>query len=330
VALVLACGHLSLSRPPRMHRLATMSTPAWRAFFLVGWPLVWCAAHPHHHPQGEGCAMCPHHSDVVATSRSAHYAKVHGTYDTWEAMAAFDATRLDWVYSTNASFVAEAHKRGLEITLAMNPQCKDPHPSGNDTNTIGRVLNIHGERLVAPWMRQWSGAPRYYGCVNNPDYLKIAFDFGAKLLSLGSDGIQHDDPGANGEAVTWDQGDPTLSGCYCEHCMTGFTKVLLSHLSGPDRARLNVTESFNYKDLLLREAWNGTSPAVRELRPIFVQYQQNVSERCEYALMCPLPSRPTRSTIGSSHRRRRRCAQTWPTCACTWARRRRRWGGGRL
>ena len=28
---------------------------------------------------------------------------------------------------------------------------------------------------------------RYYGCVNNPDYLSIAFDFASTLLDIGSD-----------------------------------------------------------------------------------------------------------------------------------------------
>ena len=181
------------------------------------------------------------------------------------------------MYSTNKSFVEEAHKRGLEITLAMNPQCTDTG-SKPATSEIGRVLSISGERLVAPWMRAWKAAPRYYGCVNNPDYLKIAFDFASMLLEIGSDGIQHDDPGANGEASQWDQGDPASSGCYCSHCMAGFTQSLMAHLSEPERAQLNVTAAFDYKELLLREAWNGTSLIVAKLRPLFVEYQQNVSE----------------------------------------------------
>lgn len=220
------------------------------------------------------CSTCPRHSDVVATSRSVHYTEEH-TYDTWGAMKAFHATRLDWVYSTNKSFVEEAHRRGLELTLAMNPQCFD---TGKNTTAIGRVQNIHGQRLVAPWMRTWK-QKRYYGCVNNPDYLRIAFDFASTLLDIGSDGIQHDDPGANGEAAQWNGGDPELSGCYCDHCMAGFTETLFNKLNETERSRLNITNSFNYRELLLREKWNGSTPAVLALRPLFVQYQINSSER---------------------------------------------------
>ena len=220
------------------------------------------------------CHLCPHHSDVIATSRSVHYTPDHG-YDTWSAMQAFHATRLDWVYNHNASFVAEAHKRGLEVSLSMNPQCPDAQGKYDQY----RVQNIHGEPLVAPWMRTWKGEPRNYGCVNTPGYLQIAFEFGSNLLKLGSDGIQHDDPGANGEAAVWNGGDPELSGCYCEHCMSGFTARLLELLSPVDQEKLNITKTFNYRELLLRSPWNGTSPAVRTLRPLFIEYQQNVSEK---------------------------------------------------
>ena len=226
------------------------------------------------------CSRCPHHSDVIATSRSVHYARDHGTYTTWGAMAAFEATRLDWVYNTNASFVTAAHEdHDLEITLAMNPQCADgPHANPSDPNTIGRVLNIHGERLVAPWMRSWNPPHRYYGCVNAPEYLNIAMDFGAELLHLGSDGVQHDDPGSNYESTLWNRGDPTVSGCYCQHCMSGFTSALSRNLSAASRAALNITDEFNYKALLLQEAWNGTNPTVVALRPLFVAYQANVTK----------------------------------------------------
>jgi hypothetical protein len=225
------------------------------------------------HPAGQ-CKLCPHHSDVIATSRAVHYTPDHG-YDTWSAMQAFHATRLDWVYNRNASFVSEAHERGFEVSLAMNPQCPDAEGKYDQY----RVQNIHGRPLVAPWMRAWKGEPRNYGCVNNPGYLQIALDFGSNLLKIGSDAIQHDDPGANGEASTWNNGDPEQSGCYCDHCMSGFTARLLDLLSPVEQNKLNVTADFNYRELLLHNPWNGSnSSTVRALRPLFVDYQRNVSE----------------------------------------------------
>ena len=192
----------------------------------------------HHHLHAGRCSSCPHHGDVIATSRSAHYTPDHGPFDTFSMMDAFHASRLDWVYTQNASFVAQVHEHVPVVTVAMNPQCLDPGGAkGTGTAaaaTVGRVLNIHGEQLTAPWMRAWDGGKggTAYGCINNPDYLSIAFEFGASLITkVGGDAIQHDDPAANGEAVSWNAGDPEQSGCYCEHCMAGFTQSLLVQLN---------------------------------------------------------------------------------------------------
>ena len=48
--------------------------------------------------------------------------------------------------------------------------------SGGKARVMAHLQGVHGDPLVAPWMRAWP-IKRYYGCVNNPDYLKIAFDF---------------------------------------------------------------------------------------------------------------------------------------------------------
>lgn len=73
------------------------------------------------------------------------------------------------------------------------PDQSHPWPSGytnlSSTYTIGRMKNVHGESITAPWMRQWSVLP-YYGCINNPDYVSMAFGFAANLIHIGSDAIQ--------------------------------------------------------------------------------------------------------------------------------------------
>ena len=76
-----------------------------------------------------GCSKCPSRSDVVFTSRSPYFtpgdktaprSSYHRNLTTWSAAAGFHATRLDWVYTLNASFIAEAHARGLHVvTPAM-------------------------------------------------------------------------------------------------------------------------------------------------------------------------------------------------------------------
>jgi hypothetical protein len=69
-----------------------------RMLLLTVIQLLLCECGSSHHDQ-----TCPHHSDVVATSRFEHYTPQHNTYDTWDAMLAFHATRMDWVYSVSFS-----------------------------------------------------------------------------------------------------------------------------------------------------------------------------------------------------------------------------------
>lgn len=83
------------------------------------------------------------------------------------------------------------------VQLAINPQVPDPNTT--DSFQIGRVLNIRGEPLVAPWL-DFGNRSHYYGCVNNPAYKEIAFARLAELVRAGASSIQHDDPTANYEA----------------------------------------------------------------------------------------------------------------------------------
>jgi hypothetical protein len=220
------------------------------------------------------CSMMPKLSDVCFTSRFAHYGPEPGGLTTWEAAHAFHATRLDWVYTTNATFIAAAHKKGLKVTAAMSANLPDP---GNSTSwQIGRMENIHGEKITAPWMRAWARTPNY-GCINNPDYRKIAFDYASMLLTRGSDAIQHDDPATNGEAVNWNNGNTSTSGCYCSHCNAKFTSALLSNLNQSQIKELNITTSFDYKQTLLSSP-STSSKRLVELRKLFVQFQKNSTE----------------------------------------------------
>ena len=227
-----------------------------------------------------GCSRCPSRSDVVFTSRSPRYVPdpvEHLT--TWEAMRAFNATRLDWVYTTNASFIREAHASGMSVvTPAMNANLPDPGGSVlSGTHTIGRCKNIHNQSLSAPWMPpgQFKPGSPNFGCVNAPEYRAIAFNYADALLAAGGDAIQHDDAAMNGEAVSWKNGNPSDSGCYCDHCMSKFTKKMLVALNASERDAFGMRDqSWSYRDWLL--ARDGAAPdkqpdhsALREVRNVF-------------------------------------------------------------
>lgn len=300
---------------------------------------------------GSDDGALPRRSAVLMRSLREHYTPAGGEagegagaglYTTFGAAKAFNVTRMDWVYSQNASFVAEARRLGLTgVSLAMNgclpdttadPQLRYqqrrasrelpptgrgagpsrgadrhelPPEAGLRTFNVGRIVNVHLQKLTAPWMRTWSPPP-FYGCVNNPQYLSIAFAAADGLVADGASAIQHDDPTTNGEAVMWDQGDPASSGCYCSHCMAGFNAALNATLNTTEKLRLNITGSFDYREYLLRngsvsasahahggdprasprgQAHDGhrhvpldASPA-QELRSLFVAFQQNSTRR---------------------------------------------------
>jgi hypothetical protein len=240
--------------------------------------IITCTTACQYHSHSNGL---PHRSDIILTSRTAHYTPAigqgsgSGEYTTFTAAKAFHATRLDWLYSRNASFVSELKQFGMsDISLAMNPQTADANGSSWQ---VGRVININGDKLVAPWMRQWPGKKRYYGCVNNPAYTNVAHTFADTLIDAGATAIQHDDPTSNAEVVGWSNGDPTESGCYCDVCMKGFTKKLMETLNTTVKKSLNVSSTFNYRNYLLKN--QSTSSKRTILREMFVEYQINVTKK---------------------------------------------------
>ena len=220
-------------------------------------------------------AGCPLESDVMMRSVSPHYTPQpgHGTvgagnglglYDTWGAAAAFHANRIDWVYSNNASFVSDAKQHGMRsVQLTINANLPDTHTNTSHSSTYlaGRMLNVHGVRIGAPWMQQWSNPPKY-GCINNPAYIDIVQAVVRSSLADGAISIQHDDPATNGGGVSWNKGAPNASGCYCQYCMAGFTAALTTGpnaLNATMLQRLNVSQSFNYKEYLLTHNLSGVA-----------------------------------------------------------------------
>ena len=243
------------------------------------------------------CAQCPRRSDVVLSSRWVHYSSVGGPYDTWGAVEAFNATRIDWVYTSNRSFVetaASAH--GLSVTPATNAnvpddgddRCNDQHTQPKSCNwSVGRVLNIDGLPLSSP-----PGVFRRvaHGCVNSPEYMKIALSFVDKLKLTGARAIQHDDASMNDESVQWSGGNLSASGCYCSHCMAKFTTSLLklnSSAASKLRAQYNVTTDWNYRDWLFFArpiATPHSTPDHSTLRDAFVEFQLASTEEYVHTL----------------------------------------------
>jgi hypothetical protein len=209
---------------------------------------------------------------------------------TQQAMDYYNATRLDWVYTTNATFVAAVHARGVSaVTLAMNANLPDHGASFGGGHKIGRTKNVLGQSLSAPWMPPGQFRPDSpnYGCVNAPEYRSIAFAYADSLLAAGGDAIQHDDPAMNGEVVNWSNGNLTASGCYCDHCMAKFTDTLLATLNATQRAKYGVRDhSWSYRQWLLARPLPlpHETPDSSALRKMFVDFQKDSVEDYIHAL----------------------------------------------
>lgn len=146
------------------------------------------------------------YSDVSLSSRWQRPMNENDPYNTFETAQAFHATRLDWVYSTDSTWIQECKKRGYHFVAALNSKLPD-EPGGN-TRKQGRIRDRERNFVTAPWMQGWGA---WWGCVNSPEYKSIFLDHAKLCLDGGADYFQVDDPDMNFNAVNW-------GGCFCKYC----------------------------------------------------------------------------------------------------------------
>lgn len=150
----------------------------------------------------------PKYSDVCFSPRWKRPRNADDPHETMRDAKAFHATRFDWVYSTDPVWIAECRRIGYWFTGTLNTIF--PDAPGVSTREKGRILDKDGNRVAAPWMRDWPN-PGYWGCVNSPAYRESFLTHAKLLIDGGVDAIQMDDPDINVAAVGW-------GGCFCEHC----------------------------------------------------------------------------------------------------------------
>lgn len=181
----------------------------------------------------------PKASDVCFSSRWKHPKDANDPHDTFKTAAAFHATRFVWVYTLDAAFAAEVKRRGYGLQAAINSLVPD-FPA--ETRERGRILDLNGNRVAAPWMRGWNG---YWGCVNSPEWRASYLAYAKKCLDIGADCLQMDDPPCNFAAVAW-------GGCFCEDCMAGFRDFLKANATAQTLKTAGVEDvtTFNYRAFL--------------------------------------------------------------------------------
>ncbi|AQQ72074.1 hypothetical protein SMSP2_02454 [Limihaloglobus sulfuriphilus] len=176
-------------------------------------------------PEFERADYLPRLSDVCMRSVMPHEGETVMD-NTILAAQAIHATRLDWVYPyTNTAWVEKIRAAGLDIQPTLNANMSDE--PGGDTWDKGRMVDVHGNKITAPWMT-WEGTN--WGCCSTDGWREAWMAWAKYYADLKPSSFQHDDQRMNGHAVLWKPGkagpNNTGPGCFCDDCVRGFSKFL--------------------------------------------------------------------------------------------------------
>lgn len=96
---------------------------------------------------------------------------------------------------------------------------------------------------------EYKGIPAYNYCGNHPRYRRYLRDTVYWFTQLGVDGIHIDDMG--GHATSYGHG-----GCFCEHCMAGFSRYLEGAYTASELLEKGIREvrAFDYRERVLEVA----------------------------------------------------------------------------
>lgn len=165
--------------------LATSAT-AWQ---LTDGALV----HPEYH------GSVPKKSDVIFSTRFKR--------DAAPSIAkAFNATRVEWVYSSDKAYIESLKADGRWFGGTINSNIKLANDDGN-------ARDFGGNLISAPWMKTWKDMPKWI-TTTHPASEKALRDEAAQIISAGADSIQVDDPLLQLQSIEWggDFNPATLAG----------------------------------------------------------------------------------------------------------------------
>ncbi|MCF2518427.1 hypothetical protein [Dyadobacter sp. CY351] len=198
---------------------------------------------------------------IIMSSRWFHPRDDKDTLSTLKMIKDFHPDRIDWMYCSNTKQLEEIRKLGVPYSLAINPQI----PDSAGYTVQGRIEDLNGQKVVAPWMKSWNQKNPYWGCVNSPEFQKLFLAKSKEIVDLKAYGIFVDDARFNDHAFEW-------GGCFCDHCISGFNKYLVNEVK-----KDSIDPSFNYKDYRLSRSKN-TSNAKNARDPyakLFKDFQQS-------------------------------------------------------
>ncbi len=207
----------------------------------------------------------PKYNDVSISSRWVYPSNLNDRKNTFMMVDSFFANRIDWVYSRDSSFYKKAHQKECWVSAAINAII--PDTIGGLKTMKGRILNLDGKMLTAPWMKNFGENRANWGCVNNPEFAKNYFEHIRAALLNGADAIHVDDARLNHHAFDW-------GGCYCTFCVAGFNSFLKKRKgSNHQTTPLDFDASnSNIRDYLIGKGYNGTKLPSIKVEPILKYY----------------------------------------------------------
>ncbi len=173
------------------------------------------------------------YSDVYMTSRWYRVDGRDGQWGSLDAMKRFMATAEKWAYITEPAQIKSITDLGLTFQIGMN--------SNFGTPGVTEAKLFDGSIAQAPWM-PWT---HIWSCSNNPGYYDFLKNYATKAIDNGVTQFQFDDWANLVSASTW-------GGCFCDHCMAGFTTFLKENYTADDFVKWGITDinTFNYKAFL--------------------------------------------------------------------------------
>jgi hypothetical protein len=178
------------------------------------------------HPDYRG--PVPNKSDVIFSTR----------FKRPEAPAiikSFGATRVEWVYSTDADFVQSIRSVAPWFGGAISSNIPLP-------NDEGTAKDLEGQPIVAPWMKSWGAK---WVTTTDPRTRRAIENTARRYIELGARSIQVDDPLLQYATANW-------AGDFSGSTLEGFRKYLSEYSDKAALQRLGILDAktFNYKEFL--------------------------------------------------------------------------------
>ena len=190
----------------------------------------------------------PAASDVTMRSLQFRPRDQSDTHDTFDALDAFHATRLEWVYLRFDADETEKIQRVKQSGRIFGGASGLTSASDTIWHEDGTATKKHvivdpaGKQVIVPHMREWERPPSP-GCFNDPEFRKRYLDYLKRYIDAGVESMQRDDPGSLHDCAR------RGTGCFCTYCMAGFRDFLSKNLSKKQLVELGVEDvsSFDYR-----------------------------------------------------------------------------------